>query len=124
MVNGTVLELHPDGLTVSRLPGVGVVEARPHDDDEYRARAVALGYGADTLAMSRDHELVHSLLAGWLGLPESPTLRGVADQRFWPHWQAEEAAVLGVQRFARMAGVDLVGLAERRPAGRRENEDA
>lgn len=60
--------------------------------------------------MSRAHEVTHSLLAHWLGLPESPTMRGVADGSYWPEWEAEEAAVLGVQRFARMAGVDLLQL--------------
>jgi hypothetical protein len=32
---------------------------------------------------------------------------------YWSHWQAEESAVLGLQRYARMAGVDLVDVAER-----------
>lgn len=108
---GATIELHLDGLTVTRYPGIGDVPARPQDDDEYRARAAALGYGDDTLAMSRDHEMVHHILAAVLGLPYSPTLMGVATGRFCEHWQAEEAAVLGVQRFARLAGVDLLAVA-------------
>lgn len=63
--------------------------------------------------MSRDHELGHALLAHWLGLPHSPTLKGVASGRYWPHWQVEESAVLALQRYARLAGVDLATLAGR-----------
>lgn len=107
---GAVIELHPDGLTVTRYPD-GTVDARPQSDETYSARAQALGYGSDTLAMSRDHEICHSLLAFWLGLPHSPTLMGVARGEHWPHWQAEEAAILAVQRYARAAGVDLQDIA-------------
>lgn len=104
---GAEIEIHNDGLTVTRYPQ-GEVQALPQDNDTYRARAEALGYGADTAAMSREHEVTHHLIAAALGLPHSPTLMGVATGRFWPHWQAEEAAVLGWQRFARLAGVDLL----------------
>ena len=112
-LGGTVVEMHGDGLTVTRLPDGLEVHARAQADAAYIGRAAALGYGADAALMSREHELTHSLLAGWLGLPESPTLRGVAERRYWLHWQAEEAAVLGVQRFARLAGIDLIGLVQR-----------
>lgn len=110
-IGSAEVELHDDSLTVTRLHDGATVPARPQDTAEYRARAAALGYGDDVLSMSREHELTHSLLAQWLGLIESPTLRGVAAGAFWPHWQAEEAAVLGIQRFARMAGVDLIRIA-------------
>lgn len=112
-IGGTVIESHASGLTITRLRDGRAVKAFPQDDATYFARAEALGYGRDVAGMSRDHEIVHSLLAGWLGLPESPTLRGVAVGSYWPHWQAEEAAVLGVQRFARMASVDLARVAAR-----------
>jgi hypothetical protein len=80
---------------------------------------VSLGYAKDDASlswdglvqMSRDHELGHALLAHCLGLSHSPTLRGVAAGRYWPHWQAEEAAVLGLQRYARLAGVNLLEIA-------------
>src|ERR1043165_5379827 len=47
------------------------VPAEPEDAGAARARAIALGYGSDTAAMSRDHELGPDLLARWLGLPPS-----------------------------------------------------
>ena len=107
-----VIELHPDGLTVTRYRE-GHVDARPHDTEEYRARARSLGYGSDTLAMSRDHEVMHHWLAASLGLPHSPTLYGVARGDTWPHWRVEEAAILGVQRYAMQAGVGIVDLASK-----------
>ena len=101
------VELHGD-LTITRLHDGKTIPARPQTDDAYLARAEALGYGGNTLAMSREHEIGHSLLAHVLGLPESPTLRGVAEMRYWPAWRAEEAAVLALAAYARAAGVDLV----------------
>jgi hypothetical protein len=100
-------------LTTTVLPA-GKVPAVPQDNDEYRARAEALGYGDDTALMSREHEIGHALLAVWLGQPYSPTLFGVATGQHWPHWHDEEAAVLALQRYARVLGVDLVRVAERR----------
>ncbi|WAJ27556.1 hypothetical protein [Antarcticirhabdus aurantiaca] len=99
-----VTTLYPDGLSVP---------AAPQDDATYRARAEALGYGADTMCMCVDHEVAHAVLAHVLGLRHSPTLRGVAEGAYWPHWQAEEASVLGLQRYARMSDVDLVKVAQR-----------
>jgi hypothetical protein len=118
-VPGGVAELHGHGLTTTRLRGFVPVDAVPHDTDEYRARARSLGYPDDAaglLRMSREHELCHSLLAGWLGLPCSPTMRGIALRTagigpWFPEWRAEEACVLAVQRFARVCDVDLVALA-------------
>ena len=112
-IGSTVVEIHTDGLTLTRLPGGGEVHARAHRTSEYLARAGSLGYGIDVDALSRDHEITHSLLATWLGLQESPTFRGVADGRHWQHWQAEESAVLGIQRLAVVTGVNLVALARR-----------
>lgn len=118
-VPGGVVELNGHGLTTTRLRGLVPVDAVPHDTDEYRARARSLGYPDDDaglLRMSREHELCHSLLAGWLGLPCSPTMRGIALRTagtgpWFAGWRAEEACVLAVQRFARVCGVDLVALA-------------
>lgn len=112
-LGSSVLELHDSGLTVTRLAGGAEIPAWPQDDAAYRARALELGYGDETGLMSREHEVAHTLLAHLLGLPESPTLRGVADGSFWPHWRAEEAAVLALQAYARAAGVSLVDVAER-----------
>lgn len=112
-LGGMTIERHTDGLTVTRLADGAEIHARPQDDGTYRARAVSLGYGADTAAMSREHELGHAILATMLGLPESPTLRGVADGNYWPNWREEEAAVLALQAYARAAGVGLEDIADR-----------
>lgn len=105
-----VVEMHLSGLTVTRTTA-GEVPAMPECTPYQAASAKALGYGDDLARASREHELAHSLLAVLLGLPESPTLHGVARGRHWQHWRAEEAAALALQRFARMAGVDLVARA-------------
>jgi hypothetical protein len=76
-VPGGVLEMHAHDFCSTRYPGLPPVDAAPHDTDEYRARAVSLGYRADISAMSREHEAAHHLLAWLLGLPYSPTLSGV-----------------------------------------------
>jgi hypothetical protein len=109
-LGGALIELHDDDLTVTRF-GARQVDARPHHTGEYQQRAFDLGYGADVARMSRDHELCHSLLAHLLELPASPTLIEVAHGRTWKHWRREEAAVLGLQGFARAAGADLQAIA-------------
>jgi hypothetical protein len=111
-LGGSTIELHDDGLTVTRF-GARQVDARPHHTGEYQQRAFDLGYGADVARMSRDHELCHSLLAHLLELPASPTLIEVAHGRTWKYWRREEAAVLGLQGYARAAKVDLEALAIR-----------
>lgn len=65
-------------------------------------------YGLTVEQMNRTHDLAHSLLAHWLGLPASPTLQAVAEQRRDPNWWIEERAVLALQSFAAAVGVDLV----------------
>lgn len=70
-------------------------------------RAAELGYPSAE-AMNREHDLTHSLLAYWLGLDYSPTLHAIANNEQSAIWQAEEAAVLALQQFARAAGVDLI----------------
>lgn len=69
--------------------------------------AASIGYSSAE-AMNREHDLAHSLLAHWLGLDYSPTLHAVANGQRSAIWEAEESAVLALQRFARAAGVDLV----------------
>lgn len=112
-LGGAEIELHDDGLTVTRYSARAVVEAAAQDSDEYRRRAQELGYGTDTARMSRDHEISHSLLAHWLGRPASPTLIEIAHGRKWKHWRLEEAAVLALQAYAIAARVDLTALAIR-----------
>jgi len=112
-LGSSVIDFFDGDLTVTTLADGKRIPACPQEGDEYRRRARDLGYGDDIAAMSRDHEVAHTLIAVIIGLPESPTLRGVADGKFWPHWRSEEAAVLGLQQFARAAGVDLIAAAER-----------
>ena len=106
-----------------------VVPAVPDDGDEYRGKAAEFGYGGDTTALSREHEILHTFLAEALGYGTSPTLWAVAHGQqggVAPHWEQleEEAWTLAFQiylhggpyteplrRFAD-AGVDLESLRE------------
>lgn len=54
------------------------VPAAPEDNQAYRENAERLGYGADTWAMCREHEIAHTQLMQLLGLPHSPSLWSVA----------------------------------------------
>lgn len=70
-----------------------VVTATPEDTDSYRANARHYGYGADTAAFSRDHEILHTFLAEALGFGSSPTLWAVAHgqtEAVAPIWEQEE----------------------------------
>jgi hypothetical protein len=106
--NGTIIQVWPDCVRTI-LPDGSEVVAAPQDNDAYRATAERLGYGADTLRMSQEHELLHSWLAAHLGLPESPTLgrvaRGEGDTALTG---LDEDAVMAIQRFANAAGVNLL----------------
>lgn len=93
-----LVTVFPDG---SELPAAG------NSDPESVAYAHELGYGGDTWAMSRDHEVAHTFLAVRAGLPFCPVLHRAAcgcpadmppgpDER-----QRIEAGVLAFQRFAR-----------------------
>jgi hypothetical protein len=64
--------IFPDGRTVP---------ACPEDNDEYRKTAREHGYGEDTFRLSLHHELLHTMLAEFIGLSYSPTLRAVAEGR-------------------------------------------
>lgn len=96
-----------DGYTRTRFADGRRCLAEHREQPGQRELAASLGY-ASAVAMNIRHDLCHSLLAVFLGLPHSPTLRGVADGNFWPHHKLEEAAVLAVQAFANAAGVDLL----------------
>lgn len=88
-----------DGYTETVFADGTRVPARPQDTEEYRERAKSLGYGEDTAAMSREHEVMHSLLAERKGHPYSLALWAVAhaleadDPRLW----SEESEVLRLQ---------------------------
>lgn len=80
------------------------VDACPQDNDEYRQRALELGYGDDTAAMSLQHEAAHTFLSEKMRLEFSPTLWIVAHSRTdYDRKQvgAEEAMVLAFQRYCR-----------------------
>jgi hypothetical protein len=113
---GADIEMHDDGLTVTRYPE-GEVPACAQDTDAYRRQSCDLGYGSDTARMSREHELAHHVLAWLRGLPCSPTMMGLAIGQYAANWRQEEAQVLALQAFARSAGIDLQAVAERIAAG-------
>lgn len=104
--DGTAIEIG-QGCTLITLPSGAIVPGEPHDTDEYRGTAERLGYGADTLAMCRDHDPMHALLADWLGLT-SYSLRQAAGEPVDPRLAAlEEDAALAVQKYMRHAGGTL-----------------
>jgi len=57
------------------------VPATPNFDKDSLKLAEELGYGTDTWAMSRDHEIAHTWLAYKRGKNYSPTLYKVARQQ-------------------------------------------
>lgn len=84
------------------------VPAAGNDDAESIRRAWELGYAGDTFAMSRDHELLHSLIADQRGMPWSAVLLGVAVRAAGgdkgmvisrEDSDEEEALVIDVQRW-------------------------
>ncbi len=84
-----------DGTRVPAVPGGG---------DEYRAKAAEFGYGDDTAALSREHEILHTFLAEALGYGTSPTLWAVAHGQqggVAPYWEQleEEAWTLAFQVY-------------------------
>lgn len=101
------------GWTVTRLPNGREVWADHAEQPGQAETAARCGYESAG-DLNREHDLAHSLLAYWLGLDASPTLLDVslARPRALIH-DAEEAAVLAVQTFARAVGVDLVEVARR-----------
>lgn len=79
--------------------------AAPNFDDDSVDLACDLGYDS-TWAMSRDHELLHTIIAFTSGLPYSPTLWKVAhpedpDNISNREVAIEEAAVLHAQKLLR-----------------------
>jgi hypothetical protein len=88
------------------------VLACPEDTPDYRATALRLGYGSDTLAMCRDHEMLHNWLCDALGLRESLVMRALAngESADGELLGLEEEAVMAVQRFARAVRAPLLGV--------------
>lgn len=109
--DGITIHVYPDSTLIEYEDG-SLVPGTPEDTDEYRATAERYGYGDDTTRLCIDHEIMHVALSQWLGLADSPTMQSVrtgdpGDRQIRDH---EEAAVLAVQQFARMVGVDVVEL--------------
>jgi hypothetical protein len=107
--NGTLIEIRPASTRITLPTGETVIGEAQHTAEQ-RHTARRLGYGDDVLAMVRDHDPLHSLLAAWLGLPASYGIMAAAgllkpeDADLAAY---EEAAVLAVQRFMRAAGKGL-----------------
>jgi len=81
------------GYTETRYHDGATVTATPEDTEPYRERAAGFGYGADTAALSREHEILHTFLAEKLGFGSSPTLWAVAHGQTGdvaPVWEQEE----------------------------------
>ena len=88
----------------TRFPDGTEVGATPNTDPASLAMAAELGYGADTWAMSRDHELAHTWIAHVEGRSWSPTLYRLGHPSSGPLVPSdddvahEEARVLDFQR--------------------------
>lgn len=112
-VGRTVIEIWPDSTRVT-LPDGSQVTAAPEDSDAYRRCASDHGYGDDTHRLCVEHEVAHALVPHLLGLPESPTLRVVAQGAAADLVTGcEEHAVLAFQLFCNVTGTDLLALADR-----------
>ena len=101
-----------DGYTLTTFPDGKTVNALHAEQPGQRETAGRLGF-ATAWEMNVSHDLAHSMLARWLGLPHSPTLHAVAHGDKAPKvWRREEQAVLALQAYAKALGVDLVKLAK------------
>jgi hypothetical protein len=117
-IGKTIVEWWDASKTVRiTLPDGRFVHGQPEDTDQYRKNAADHGYGDDIWSFCLDHEIGH-VLVSWLATKGgvSNTIAGVADRNdggdFWPHWWAEEAAVLGFQRLAKFTGHTVLEIAE------------
>lgn len=97
----------------------GIVPAAPNEDKNYVDFAKKLGYGKDTLAMCREHELFHTWLMVKAGYPYSPVLWSVVNKFKLgvskEELDEEEAIVLDFQAFLNKmeAGQDLKRFVEK-----------
>lgn len=96
-----ITTIFEDGVELVAAPNYG------HDDI---ALAHKLGYNGDTWSMSRDHELLHTILAVAAGLSFSPVLWTVAHPDEQPprmtadEMRFEEGRVLEAQRVMNSEG--------------------
>lgn len=107
--NGTVQRIYATWVETD-IPGLPTLHACPMVEQE--DTAAALGYTGDVDALTRDHDFLHAWLADVLGLDASFSLTLAAGGAVDPDIAAaEEAAVMAMQRFARLARVDVAALA-------------
>lgn len=88
------------------LPSGTVVTGYPQGSEHQAEVARQLGYGDDVLQLCLDHDPLHARLCDWLGIPASYSLRqatGELPDDLGYLAQAEEEAVIAVQRFAQMS---------------------
>jgi hypothetical protein len=100
------------GLTITTLADGSKVTADHAEQPGQADIAEGLGYSSAE-AMNVQHDMLHSLIAHWLGLDGSPTLKGVAAGRHFPRWREEENAVFALAAYANAIGVDLMEVARR-----------
>lgn len=88
-----------NGYIETRFDDGTVCQGSPVGNDQasYASTAERAGYGANVNLMAVENDLLHSFLAERAGMPFSPTLWGTAHKRWWPWWEAEEAAVFALQ---------------------------
>src|SRR5690349_1216213 len=88
-----------DGYTITTFGDGAQLYARHDEQPGQRATADELGY--DSIEqMNVEHDVYHALLARWLGLRWSPTLRASSRGLTCTVSETEEAAVLAIQKFA------------------------
>jgi hypothetical protein len=112
VIGTAICQIGDDWCRTTMADGSEVV-AMAEDTDAYRQTAADCGYGTDTDRLCIEHELIHSLLARWLGLSQSYTLTRIAHGNHIPTdlTRAEEHVVLGIQAFANAMGVSIRDLA-------------
>lgn len=93
-----------DGYTVTcfedGLKAIGLHDEQPGQKE------ISERLGMTARAMNEEHDLLHSELAAWLGLPWSPALRAAALGVPGGDLEAAEGeAVLALQRYKRLAGL-------------------
>lgn len=110
-IGTTQISVSDQGVVIDFAGGDQVL-GEPEDTEGYRDTAQRYGYGADTLALCIDHEIMHIAIGQWLGV-ESPTMNAIRGKRMGENFilrSLEESAVLALQQYARAAGVNLIRL--------------
>lgn len=101
----------PWGCETLFLDGSSVPAQAHHDDPHYRVIAHRCGYGDDTLAYCREHEIAHLVVEEVLHDRASRVLWGLAhdDELAGPDAAYEEMAAQALQRFARAGEQPIIG---------------